>query len=378
MKKTLIILNAVLGCLALVGGLVLVPKVQAAGPNASQTAQSVMVQTTTDSTAYQITETVTWANSHSCELTHYTNTWDGLAPTISCNGGGQGGCITAPPTPAAPAPNNGKINAVAGQDDCTFYFGGPLSSDTYTQDVTVNVGPPNPQGQRGNWKFTYTYNVAPTTLTVDPATCWTCSVDAGGAVDVNFTGFVSSESFLKNNNTNTQKYSFTLLDSALASRVLNVTAQLQKQNPDLTWSDVTGQTISYGPSLPITASVNNYNYYANAGTFGNSAVLSNLDAPTPGNNSGGRSINTILTTSPDNFAGNNNDLAAGNVHQADYSGSFPGVVASGSYRIVVSGTVKDNAGSGFEPFSVSSTVVNVNGCTSDALPQPECTATPAP
>ena len=377
MKKTLIISSFAVGCLAFALALAFVPKVQAAGPNASQTAQSVMVQTTTDSTAYQITETVTWANSHSCELTHYTNTWDGNTPDVMCSGGGQNGCVIPPATPAAPAPNDGKTNAVAGGDDCTFYFGGPLSSDTYTQFVNVNVNS-GPAAGRGNWKFTYTYNVRPTTLTVEPATCWTCSVDTGGAVDVNFTGFVSSGSFLKNNNTNTQKYSFTLLDSALASRVLNVTAQLQKQNPDLTWSNVTGQTISYGPSLPITASVNNYNYYANAGTFGNSAVLSNLDAPTPGNNFGGRSINTILTTSPDNFAGNNNDLAAGNVHQADYSGSFPGVAASGSYRIVVSGTVKDNAGSGFEPFSVSSSVVNVNGCTSDALPQPECTATPAP
>ena len=329
-----------------------------------------MVKTTLDGTAYQITETVTWANSHSCELTHYTNTWDGNAPTITCNGGGQNGCVTPPATPAAPAANNGKINAVAGGDDCTFYFGGPLSSDSYTQDVTVLLALRLRPGQRGTWKFTYTYNVTPTTPTVDPATCWTCSVNNSGAVDVNFTGFISSESFLRNNNTNTQKYSFTLGD-----RVLNVTAQLQMFD-GTGWNDV-GSPIVYASPLAVTASVNDYNYYGNAGYFGNSAVYSFLDTATPGNNLGGRSINTILTTSPDNFVGNNNDLASGNVQEADVSGLFTGVT-DGTYRIVVSGSVKENAGTAVEGFSVNSTVVNVNGCTSDTLPQPICTATPAP
>jgi hypothetical protein len=244
---------------------------------------------------------------------------------------------------------------------------------SYTQQVNVNVNNPAPQAQRGVWKFTYTYNVTPTTPTVDPATCWTCSANSSGVVDVNFTGFTASESFLKNNNAGTQKYSFTLLDSLLQSRVLGVTAQLQKQNPDLSWSDI-GSPIVFASPLPVTASTTKYPYYANAGVFGNSAVYSFLDAPTPGNNLGGRLINTILTTLPmDNFAGNNNDLVTGNVQEADFSGSFTGITDSGSYRIVVSGSVKENSGTGVEPFSVNSTVVNINGCTSDTLPQPACT-----
>src|SRR4029453_8362912 len=120
---------------------------------------------------------------------------------------------------------------------------------SYTQQVNVNVNNPAPQAQRGGWKVTYTYNVTPTTPTVDPATCWTCSANSSGVVDVNFTGFTASESFLKNNNAGTQKYSFTLLDSLLQSRVLGVTAQLQKQNPDLSWSDI-GSPIVFAPPSP--------------------------------------------------------------------------------------------------------------------------------
>jgi hypothetical protein len=79
----------------------------------------------------------------------------------------------------------------------------------------------------------------------------------------------------------------------------------------------------------------------------------------------------------DNFTNNNNDLANGNVQEADFSDSFTGLTAAGSYRVVISGTVKDNAGSGFEAFSVTSSESIIGGCDECAPPPLTCT-TPTP
>jgi hypothetical protein len=127
------------------------------------------------------------------------------------------------------------------------------------------------------------------------------------------------------------------------------------------WNDV-GSAMTFTDPLPVTSTVADYTYYGNTAVYGNSAVYGSLDAPTPGNNLGGRLISNILTTAPDNFAGNNNDLAAGNVHEADYSGSFTGLTEAGLYRISVSGIVKDNSGTGSQNFSVTSGNLIIGGC----------------
>jgi hypothetical protein len=64
----------------------------------------------------------------------------------------------------------------------------------------------------------------------------------------------------------------------------------------------------------------------------------------------------------DNFANNDNDLANGNVHEADYIGSFPGISEAGDYRVLVSGTIKGNAGAAGQKFSVSSSQIVIGGC----------------
>ena len=114
----------------------------------TQTAQSAMVALTPDSVAYEIAGTITWTfnrgNHNDVDLTgtamsYYTNLWDGAAPTVTCTGGGQNGCVTAPAAPAAPAPLSVELQQRAQADRCTFFSGGTLGTGTYTQVVTVNV-----------------------------------------------------------------------------------------------------------------------------------------------------------------------------------------------------------------------------------------------
>jgi hypothetical protein len=363
MKKSLIISSMALGCLALAVGLVLAPNVHAASP--SQTAQCIMVNTMTDS-AFEINGTTTWTFDKDCAEGNYTassGTWDGNPPTCS---GSAGNCApsnqpTPPPAPPIDAHGPNSIEHHAQQDRCTFFCGGTLDGWNYTNTATVDG-----LNGHGNWTFTYNYSVT-TVGSVDAATCWTCE-ETGGTVDVGFTGFISSESFLNNRNTNTKKYSFTLLNSLGASRVAGVTAQLQMFD-GVNWNDV-GSPIPFTDPLPVTASTTNYTYYSNTSVYGNSAVYSSLDAPAPGNNLGGRLINDILTTAPDNFAGNNNDLVNGNVHEADYSGSFSGLTQQGTYRISVSGIIKDNAGTGYQSFSVTGSNIIIGGC--DTCTPPVC------
>ncbi len=336
-----------------------------APPNASQTAQSAMVDLQTDSNAYQIEGTITWTyHRDDCAVNSYNNAWNGSAPTVSCTGGGQNGCQTAPSTPPAPDPDGNKLRQHAQAERCTFFCGGTLGSDSYAQDVAVIVNNPAPQAERGNWKFTYTYDIVPKGTEEFPSavaahTCWT-SEETGGTVNVLFDGFVSSESYLKQSNGRT-KYSFTLSDSLGASRVVNASAQLQKFD-GTNWADV-GSAVLLGPAsdgtLPVTATTADYTYFGNVGVFGNSVVYNALHAPPPG----GRPatlVSAILLQ--DNFANNDNDLASGNVHEADFDSSFSGITEAGDYRIVLSGTIKGNAGTADQPFSVTSSQIVIGGC----------------
>ena len=363
------------GCLALAVGLILAPKIEAAAP--SQTAQDVMVKNVLDNTAFQIIGTITYAFDKDCAEANYTagtGTWDGNTPT--CTGGGPGGVNCAPgnqpAVPPAPAPPDTGPNSIknhAQGDRCTYFCGGTLSGWNYTQTATVNGA-----NGRGNWTFTYNYSSSPNTATVAAGDCWSCE-ETGGTVDVGFSGFVASESYLNNRNTGTTKYSFTLLDSLGASRVLGVTAQLQSFD-GANWNNV-GSPLTFTNPLPVTSTVNDYLYFGNAGVFGNSSVFSQLHA-----NGGGKpATNVSAILLEDNFINNNNDLTNGNVHEADFSRSFTGLTQAGTYRVVISGTVKDNAGSGFESFSVTSNSTIIGGCEQCDPPPLTCstpTATPEP
>ena len=335
----------------------------------TQTAQSAMVALTPDSAAYEIAGTITWTfnrgNHNDVDLTgtamsYYTNVWDGAAPTVTCTGGGRTVASTAPATPAAPAPLPLELQQQAQDDRCTFFSGGTLGTGTYTQVVTVNVNSGTP-AQKGNWKFTYTYAITPTQA-VAPETAWT-SEETGGSVNLGFSGFVASESYQKQSNRH--KYSFTMVDGGI-TRARNVSASLMKDSAtlaslDLNNVDTDGDTINDG--LAVVGAVDDFDYFANGGIFGNSAVFSALHAPA---RKSANSVVNILTGNDaapaDNFAGNNNDLAAGNVHIGPYSGSFNGLTEPGTYTVVVAGSLKGNSSSADFGFSVTSNLIQIGGC----------------
>jgi hypothetical protein len=319
----------------------------------TQTAQSIMVDLTYDNgTTYQIEGTITWtfdrgtSASPDCAMNAYTHAWDGNSPAITTGSGADPGAVTAP------APDGGKLQNHAQAERCTFFCGGTLTSTSYTQ--TVN--------QARGWKRTFTYNITPISASVAADTCWT-SEETGGTVDVGFTGFVCSESFQKQ--TSRSKYSFTL-----ASRVSNVEVALQKLDGS-TWSTIQGPVFvpEADPTtglLPVTPATEDFHYFANSGFFGNSAVFGALHyANGKSENSVGKILNGISdgTTYVDNFAGNNNDLAAGNVHVAHYTGEWEGLTEAGTYRTRVTGTLKGNAGQADVGFVVTSDVLVIGGCT---------------
>jgi hypothetical protein len=123
-------------------------------------------------------------------------------------------------------------------------------------------------------------------------------------------------------------------------------------------TDLSGQ-------LPVSAATADFTYFANGGVFGNSAVLSSLHSPS------GKAENSVVNilngfndgANSDNFAGNNNDLAAGNVYVAEFTGEWPGLTEAGTYRTVVTGMLKGNAGQADLGFSVASNIVVIGGCT---------------
>lgn len=306
----------------------------------SQTAQSGMVEVATDNTTYQIEGTIAWTYVRDSAEGYYTNALDGNSPTVTCTGSG---CTNPPPVPVAPQPDRNKLRQHAQDERCVFFCGGVLGSDSYTQDVRVNI---SSGVNRGNWRFTYTYNITPNQESVEPHTCWIFE-ETGGTVDVNFSGFVSSESYLKQSGGRT-KYSFTLLDSAGGSRVQSVIVKLQKSDGLGGWTDV-GVPISYG-TLPVTQTYDDCTY------FGNSAVYSARHA------AGGMPATLMsLILLEDTFVNNDNDLASGNAHQADYNGTFAGINEAGDYRIAVSGIIKGNSAGASFGFSVGSQIIVIGG-----------------
>jgi len=378
MRKSLIITSLTVGCLALALGLVLAPKLHAAAPNSSQTAQSIMVDMTPNSNAFQITGTTTWTFDRDCAEADYTasaGVWNGNTPT--CTGGGQHGCDagnqpTPPPAPPVDPHGPDSIEHHAQQDRCTFFCGGTLDGWNYTNTATVD-------GLNGNGHWTFTYNYSATTVgAVGEATCWTCNES--------FCGFVAGESFLKKARDNSgwdKKYSFTLtapdpITGLPVSRVTNVMATLQASTDmGVTWNDVQGpfaldtsSIVSCGRPNDLATFCDNagtptdYIYDANAGFGGNVAAVGTfLHSSIAGHMTPDLTNNILsgLNGSPDNFPNNNNNLCAYS-ETAPFSVDFPGITAAGSYRVHVTGTVKGNAGVADQQFSVSGGGTVIGGC----------------
>ena len=130
---------------------------------------------------------------------------------------------------------------------------------------------------------------------------------------------------------------------------------------DLNNIDTDGDTIN--DALTVGGAVDDFAYSGNGGIFGNSAVFSALHAP--GRKSANSVVNIVTgndAAPANNFAGNNNDLASGEVHIGPYSGSFNGLTEPGTYAVVVAGTLKGNSSSAEFGFSVTSNLIQIGGC----------------
>lgn len=360
-KKTLIAVA--------VGSLLMTGALQQALAAPAQTAQSIGVITNYSSTAYEVTSEISWAFDRGAAMGNYSNAVL-PGPVITCSGSSTNCAPTNAPTsaPSAPAANVGKLQQHAQAERCTFFLGGTLTSDVnYKQSTTVNG-----KNGSGNWKYEWTYAITPlSSIPVAEHTAWNATVIGGATtIDIDYSGFVSSQSFMKNGTKS--KYSFTMVDGDI-SRARNVSGQLETSpNGTDNWTAVAGYSANLNnldtdadstmDALAISASVDNYTYFGNGGVFGDSAVYGLLNAP---DRLPAAPVNSILES--DNFVANNNDLANGNVHQANFSSTWAAVpVILGStayYRTLVSGEIKGNSGSSGQPFNVVSTSVVTGGCT---------------
>jgi hypothetical protein len=274
----------------------------------TQTAQSAMVALTPDNSAYEIAGTTTWTfnrgNHNDVDLagtamSHYTNAWNGVAPTVTCAGGGSNGCVTPPATPTAPAPLPLELQHRAQSDRCTFFSGGTLGTGTYSQVVQVKG---DSGAQKGNWDCTYTY-VITSSQAVAPETAWT-SEETGGSVNLGFSGFVASESYQKQSNRH--KYSFTMVDGGI-TRARNVSASLMNGSATLASLDldnVDTDLDTFNDGLTVGGANVDFTYFANGGIFGNSTVFGALHAPARKDANSVVNIVTGNDAAPaDNFAG---------------------------------------------------------------------------
>lgn len=312
-------------------------KVSAGG---ASTGQGIMVNLNTGG-QLALVQTQTYRLDETAAAAYFTNSLTG-GPAVSCNGSAANCAATnQPAAPAAPAAdalqlnrhpdNKGLGGGVVFDNRCTFLDGGTLAGRQYTQAVTVNG-----LNGKGNWTFTWTYDVTPTQATVDPFTAWNLVGTTGDNVaSVDITAQIAGESALSSNK-HDLKYSFSLLDSYGLNRVSDLVV-----NVDGTDYPTTSTVIQNAPgALAGGLGAVDFNYTTNAGSNGATSLLSNGDA---------RSI-----LNGDSFAGNQNGGSDGSA--LAYASMTPvGVLlAPGDHAVTLSGTVKGNtASSASQPFSVT-------------------------
>ena len=333
----------------------------------TQTAQSAMVALTPDSVAYKIAGTITWTfnrgNQNDVDLTgtamsYYTNAWDGVAPTVDCTGGGQNGCVHSACHPRRAGAAVDRITAAGTERSVHLFLWG------HSRDRHVYASRHRERKLRGAKRQLEVHLHLRDHADAGgrPETAWT-SEETGGSVNLGFSGFVASESYQKQSNRH--KYSFTMVDGGI-TRAREVSASLMNSSAtlaslDLNNVDTNGDMTNDG--LAVGGAVDDFDYFANGGIFGNSAVFSALHAPTRKSANSVVNIVTGNDAAPaDNFAGNDNDLAAGNVHIGPYSGSFDGLTEPGTYTVVVAGSLKGNGSSADFGFSVTSNLIQIGGC----------------
>lgn len=365
----------------------------------SQTAQSIMLEIAHESDAYEIEGTLTWTYLRdTCAVPYYTNalvgtaadytfqgcsgpknncdTYTGAPNQVCCAANAPSGAVIQAAVPAPGGGNNETFQHAQSKDErCAFFCTGDLSSRNYSKTATIGGA-----NGSGNWTYLWNYTITPNPVSITQAhTCWS-SEETGGTVDVGFGGIACSESFLKQSS-GRSKYSFTLSSSS-GSRVYNLTAVLQKKNTTTDeWENIQGYSKLFATDevtgqLDYEAATEDFVYRGNAGRFGNAAVFASLHTDDVEDNPTGKPENwvskiligkksdgvTAETPNADNFAGNDNDLAAGNVHIVTFEWTWEGLNDAGTYRTFVSGTLKGNDGKASVGFEATSNPVEVGGC----------------
>lgn len=158
--KSMVIALATVSMIAAYSGTVL----------AGETAQATLAESNTSS-SFIINQMETWQWNLNLAKTYYINAWDTQYPSFRCKGEGDGACQSVPVAPLAPEPLDDKVYPIANSEQCKFFEGGKLASaGTYTQTVYMDIS----SGiRKGNWRFTYTYNIAPAgSGEVEPRTAW--------------------------------------------------------------------------------------------------------------------------------------------------------------------------------------------------------------
>jgi hypothetical protein len=320
----------------------------AAGPN--QTAQGIMVNLHADGT-FTVVDNKQYEFDEATAATYFTNATTG-GPTVTCTGSPTNCAISnQPATPDAPAPDPSKVNGTpqasgaVQHNQCTFLDGGSLSGLSYTQSQS-RVG----VNGKGNWTFTWTYAVTPTTATVDPLTAWNLVREVAGPAEVPVTAAIAGESVLAKSN-GWKKYSFSLTDSTTGNRVQNLALNVTDSDHNVVWSTVPeSRVVANVPGAdPGDAAAVDFPYTTNAGSNGAVGNLQNGDA------------RTILNT--DSFVGNDDGGADGSALALALMEPQTVLLGAGDYTVTLTGTVKGNSGIANISFSVGNVVhIIAPGC----------------
>jgi hypothetical protein len=288
---------------------------------------------------FAIVETATYEFDLAAAATHFTNAWDGIAPSVTCTGPG---CATAPAAPAAPAPLDAKVSGPSGaarSQRCIFLDGGALAGDSYTQSVKVSTG----SGRTGaNYTYTYTYVVAPTEAEVAPFTAWNLIDSSGsGLAHIVIGATVAGESVVKSSNAKVgTKYSFSLLEGDGTSRVQNLAVTVSDAASNVVASALPGSTVN----APV-----DFTYATNAGSNGATSLLKDGDA---------RGI-----LNGDSFAGNDNGGADGSALALATMDGVALDLGGGDYSVSLTGTVKGNSATADISFKVTQVLhIIAKGC----------------
>lgn len=379
------------------------------------TAQSIMVDLKAEG-AFAFTETNTYQFNKNEANPYFTNLWDGITPTraevngypktsdttseiqTSTQPGTETACVVSVTAPDAPAPDatqlqsdNGNGNDWLWKEKCKFLDGLALASTSYQQTLTNSascsyvskVVEKKPSTSPKTWKvttttvtdaykFTYNYNITPTNSADYPNppaqfTAWDLKDSSGSnAAHININAHIAGESVISSKQY-ARKYSFSLLNSDGTSRVQNLVLTLNSVNADGTLTPI--QVANPGSTVVSNTPGSTAIQTSNLGEFiiGSDGALDFFYNGVNGSNGNTGLLyspgdaRTILNT--DNFSGNNNGGSDGSALAAAVMDTVGVDIGEGSYTITLTGTVKDNSGTGDLSISVTKNIVVVTpGC----------------